>query len=78
MTRMADTEPLFHLYATCPEELVPVVAAEIAELGGTGIREAYKAVHFQATKEVYYALHRGLRTAGRLLRVVREAAAGSP
>ena len=67
----------FHLYATCPDEIVPTLVAEIAELGGTDIRSAYKAVHFHATKEVYYAAHRQLRTASRLLRVVREAAAGS-
>jgi len=68
----------FPLYATCPDEIVPILAAEIAEIGGTDIREAYKAVHFRATKEVYYAAHRGLRTASRLLRVVREAAAATP
>jgi putative N6-adenine-specific DNA methylase len=67
----------FHLYATCPDELVPILATEIAELGGTDIRSVYKAVHFQATKEVYYAAHRQLRTASRLLRVVRESAAAT-
>jgi putative N6-adenine-specific DNA methylase len=65
------------LVATCPEELVETLAAEIEELGGTDIRPAYRSVHFRAGMDVFYAMHRQLRTASRLLRVVRETAAGS-
>lgn len=62
----------YRLTATCPEELVSVVAAEVAALGGTAIEPAFKAVHFSATPETYYAAHIRLRVASRILRVVRQ------
>ena len=78
--RTSDLGPqtVLDLIATCPAELEEVVAAEVAEIGGTAVHRGYKAIHFRATPEVFYAAHLKLRSASRVLRVVRECAAATP
>lgn len=63
----------FNLIATCPEELVDTVAAEIEAFGAKSISKRYKAVHFEVGSLYdYYAAHLWLRTPSRILRVIKE------
>jgi putative N6-adenine-specific DNA methylase len=66
------------LVATCPEETKPALAAELQALGAQALRPAFRAIEFEADAALYYELHLRLRTASRLLRVVREVPAHSP
>ncbi len=66
------------LVATCPEETSPALAAELAELGATDMRPAFRAIEFEAGPALFYELHLRLRTASRLLRVIRQVPAHSP
>jgi putative N6-adenine-specific DNA methylase len=68
----------YRLYATCPDELTGLLAGEIAALGGTAVRTAYRVVYFSATPEVYYRVHLGSRLASRIYRVIKEIPAHSP
>jgi putative N6-adenine-specific DNA methylase len=68
---------LLRLIATCPEEIKPVLAAELGELGAVDLRSLYRAIEFEATPTLGYELHLRLRTASRLLRVVKEVPAHS-
>jgi putative N6-adenine-specific DNA methylase len=66
---------MLRFIATCPEEIKPIVAEELASLGASDITCEYKAVHFQSTLETSYTIHLKIRSASRILRVVREGAA---
>jgi putative N6-adenine-specific DNA methylase len=68
----------FQLYATCPDELTGLLANEIASLGGTEVRTAYRVVYFSASKEVFYRVHLHARLASRIYRVLKEIPAHSP
>ena len=68
----------YHLYATCPDELTGLLAKEIASLGGTEVRTAYRVVYFSASKEIYYRVHLYSRLASRIYRVLKEIPAHSP
>jgi putative N6-adenine-specific DNA methylase len=68
----------FQLYATCPDELTGLLAKEIASLGGTEVRTAYRVVYFSASQEVYYRVHLHSRLASRIYRVLKEIPAHSP
>jgi len=66
------------LIATCPEETKPALRQELQALGAQEITPAFRAFEFSATPELYYELHLKLRTASRILRVVREVPARNP
>jgi putative N6-adenine-specific DNA methylase len=60
------------LIATCPEETKPALAAELQSLGAQALRPAFRAIEFEADAPLFYELHLRLRTASRLLQVIRE------
>ncbi|MFO1394415.1 MAG: THUMP domain-containing protein [Steroidobacteraceae bacterium] len=66
------------LVATCPEETKGVLVRELEAAGATELAPAFRAVAFSADAELCYELHLRLRTASRLLRVVREVPAKTP
>ncbi|MFA6413630.1 MAG: hypothetical protein WCW53_13120 [Syntrophales bacterium] len=68
----------YQLYATCPNEMTGLLANEIASIGGTNIRTAYRVVYFCASKEVAYKTHLRSRLANRICRVIKEIPAQSP
>jgi len=68
----------YQLYATCPDEMTGLLANEIASIGGTKIRTAFRVVYFCATKEVAYKAHLHLRLANRIGRVLKKIPAQSP
>ncbi len=66
------------LIATCPEETKPALVQELEALGATGLVPGFRAVSFDASDESFYELHLKLRTASRILRVVKEVPAKNP
>jgi putative N6-adenine-specific DNA methylase len=66
------------LIATCPEETKPALVRELEVLGATGIVPGFRAVSFEANETLFYELHVKLRTASRILRVIKEVPAKSP
>ena len=60
------------LIATCPEETKAVLVAELEALGVTGIEPSYRAVAFEATPRQFYEAHLKLRTASRILKVIKD------
>jgi len=66
------------LIATCPEETKPALVLELEALGARGIAPGYRAVAFEANDALLYELHLKLRTASRILRVIKEVPAKSP
>ena len=66
------------LIATCPEETKPALVLELETLGARSIVPAYRAVAFEGREALVYELNLKLRTASRVLRVVREVPAKSP
>ena len=59
------------LIATCPEETKDVLITELKQLGVSNIEPAYRAVHVSARDEQLYQAHLRLRTASRILRVIK-------
>jgi 23S rRNA (guanine2445-N2)-methyltransferase len=66
------------LIATCPEETKPALVLELEALGARSIAPGYRAVAFEASDALLYELHLKLRTASRILRVIKEVSAKSP
>jgi putative N6-adenine-specific DNA methylase len=66
------------LIATCPEETKPALLLELDALGATSLEPGFRAVFFEATDALFYELHLKLRTASRLLKVVKEVPAKTP
>jgi putative N6-adenine-specific DNA methylase len=66
------------LYATCPDEMTGLLANEIASIGGTNVRIAYRVVYFCGSKEVAYKVHLHSRLANRICRVLKEIPAQTP
>ena len=66
------------LIATCPEETKPALVAELEALGVTELAPTFRAVLFSATPRQFYELHLRVRTASRILRVLREVPAHTP
>ena len=66
------------LIATCPEETKPALVLELEALGASGTAPGYRAVAFEASDALFYELHLKLRTASRILRVIKEVPAKSP
>ncbi len=66
------------LIATCPDEAKPALVAELEALGATELGPTFRAVLFTATPRQFYELHLRVRTASRILRVLREVPAQTP
>jgi putative N6-adenine-specific DNA methylase len=66
------------LIATCPEETKAALVHELEALGATDLVPGFRAVSFEATDELFYELHLKLRTASRILRVIKDVPAKSP
>jgi putative N6-adenine-specific DNA methylase len=66
------------LIATCPEETKPALLHELQALGAQDLVPGFRAVSFDASEELFYELHLKLRTASRILRVIKEVPAGNP
>ena len=66
------------LIATCPEETKPALVRELESLGARDLAPGFRAVSFEATDELFYEVHLKLRTASRILRVVKDVPAQSP
>jgi putative N6-adenine-specific DNA methylase len=62
---------IFNLIAICPEETKDVLVDELKSLGATEIDPQFKAVHFKVDEEGFYDLHLKLRTASRLLKIIK-------
>lgn len=60
------------MIATCPEELKGVVVKELEALKVTEIEPGYRAVQFSVDEEGFYRVHLWVRTASRLLRVLKD------
>jgi putative N6-adenine-specific DNA methylase len=77
---MADTilADAMRLIATCPEETKPALVQELEALGATGLVPGFRAVSFDAGDELFYELHLKLRTASRILRIIKEVPAKNP
>lgn len=65
------------LVATCPEETRPALEQELRTLGARNLEPAFRAVAFDADEALFYELHLKLRTASRILRVLKEVPARS-
>jgi len=63
------------MIAICPDEIKDVLAQELSDLGAKNIEQKFKAVHFDCDEKSFYMVHLKLRTASRLLRVIKEFAA---
>jgi putative N6-adenine-specific DNA methylase len=63
--------------ATCPEDTRPALVAELEQLGARHLRTAFRVVAFEAGQALFYELHLRLRTASRLLRIIRTVPAQS-
>jgi len=63
------------MIAICPDEIKDVLAQELADLGAKNIEQKFKAVHFDCDEKSFYLAHLKLRTASRLLRVIKDFAA---
>jgi len=74
-TILADA---MRLIATCPEETKPALVQELESLGATHLVPGFRAVTFDADAALFYELHLKLRTASRILRVVKEVPAKHP
>jgi putative N6-adenine-specific DNA methylase len=61
----------FDLIAICPEEIKAIVCEELAALGATQIDPQFKAVHFKATERQFYDIHLRVRTASRILKIIK-------
>lgn len=66
------------LIATCPEETKSALTLELEALGATNIADGYRAVHFEADERVFYEAHLKLRTASRVLKVLKDVPAKTP
>ena len=60
------------LIATCPEETKPALVLELEVLGAKELAPGFRAVSFEADDALFYELHLKLRTASRILRVIKE------
>jgi putative N6-adenine-specific DNA methylase len=66
------------LVATCPEETKPALEMELEALGARNLSPGFRAIEFDADDALFYELHLKLRTASRILRVLKEVPAKSP
>jgi len=66
------------LIATCPEETKPALVLELQALGARELVPGFRAVSFDADDALFYELHLKLRTASRILRVIKDVPAQTP
>ncbi len=66
------------LIATCPEETKDALVQELRALGAENLEPGFRAVAFDASDALFYTLHLELRTASRILRVIKEVPAHTP
>lgn len=66
------------LIATCPEETKDALIHELVALGAQEIEPGFRAVSFSADEALFYEAHLWLRTASRVLRVIKEIPARTP
>jgi putative N6-adenine-specific DNA methylase len=66
------------LIATCPEEAKPALLLELESLGARDIVPGFRSAAFDADDDLFHGLHLQLRTASRLLKVIKEVPARSP
>jgi putative N6-adenine-specific DNA methylase len=66
------------LIATCPDETKDALVRELDLIGVTDVEPGYRAVSFTATEPQFYEAHLRLRTASRILRVIKSFPAHSP
>lgn len=66
------------LIATCPEETKSVLIRELERLGAKDIKPLYRAVDCEVEPEQFYEAHLRLRTASRILQVIKDIPAKSP
>ncbi len=66
------------LIATCPDETKSALITELETLGAGGLEPGFRAVSFDASDELFFELHLKLRTASRILRVVKDVPAKTP
>ncbi|MCX6125831.1 MAG: THUMP domain-containing protein, partial [Proteobacteria bacterium] len=62
---------IFNMIAICPEETKDVLVSELKSLGATEIDPQFKAVHFKVDERGFYEAHLRLRTASRLLKIIK-------
>lgn len=62
---------IFNMIAICPEETKDILVSELKEIGATEIDPQFKAVHFKIDERGFYEAHLRLRTASRLMKVVK-------
>lgn len=72
------TNQEIHGLATCPEETKSILVDELKSLGVQRINPGYMAVEFYCDLATFYRLHLELRTASRILRILKECAAPNP
>jgi putative N6-adenine-specific DNA methylase len=69
---------MMRLIATCPEETKTVLMDELKELGAADIQPGFRAVEFSADERLFYEVHLKLRTASRILKVIKDIPAKTP
>lgn len=71
-----ESEPsMIKMIATCPEETKDTLVKELSFLGCRKITEGFRSVQFEVDEPQFYQVHLRLRTASRLMMVVKECAA---
>ena len=66
------------LIATCPEETKDILMEEIKALGGKDIKSGFRAVEFSVDERTFFECHLKLRTASRILKVIKTFSAKTP
>lgn len=69
---------MIRLIATCPEETKSVLSDELKALGAADIQLGFRAVEFSADERLFYECHLKLRTASRILKVIKDIPAKTP
>lgn len=66
---------MYKMIATCPEETKDALVLELEELGCMDIEPSYRSVRFSVDDKQFYLVHLKLRTASRIMMVVKRFAA---
>lgn len=66
------------LIVTCPDETKEALMTELKELGVGQTIAGYRSVGFDASEEIFYNLHLRLRSASRILQVIKDIPAKTP
>jgi putative N6-adenine-specific DNA methylase len=62
---------MISIIATCPEETKDILEAELEDLGAQNIAQTYRAVTCDVNEQQFYEAHLKLRTASRILKVIK-------